>query len=104
MNLKPVIDLGELKQPIFAPEISAAAAAAFKHGYQFAKLTTADGGVVFIAARPAMDGAPVKLTITGPVTIVGESHHPLALPPVHRRCFVNPLPPRVGLKPTHSAQ
>lgn len=103
-----VIDLGQLTLPIAAPEIRAASTVAFQHGYQFAKLTTADGGVLFIAAQPALDGAPLKVQIEGPVSISlpdgGPSFDLSPLPPLAPGCRCPDLPPRAHLLAIHSAQ
>lgn len=106
MSLSKVIDLGVIKQPLHAPEIAVAASMAFTQGFAFAKLSTPEGGVVYIEARPAFEALPMKVEITGPVTIALHEQYPLetkpALPPVGPRCCVlEPLAPRPHLMGKH---
>lgn len=99
-----IIDLGVLKQPLHAPEIHAAANVAFSKGFHLAKLSTPEGGELFIVAKPSLETLPVKLTITGPVCITASAHHPLIQDPVHPRCVARPDHMRPGVFTHHFAQ
>lgn len=75
--LLPIIDLGEMKHAIVAPEIKAAAAVAHEAGFAFAKLTTPGGGVIHISAQARDESGPVRVFITGGITIVSLPSHPV---------------------------
>lgn len=107
-----ILELGVLKQPLCATDISAAAHTAHRQGKAFARLETPEGAELYITAQPPTVEAPIVVQTPGdsgpcPVHLNPATHPivwmnfpvPAPIAPVHPKINApHPQPRAFALK------